>query len=147
MKTKGKRIKLRRNTTMTFQKILPSELKDPKTYEQLDPDWIITYLLENGWKLTYEQVPSRVLWFAHPQTYAWPTDDPQSIFAIPNAIESYFWKDFDNVWHLKSGALIRVLTKLMRTDYAKNNKRILHDLEHHENRWKGHILEDLWRTP
>jgi hypothetical protein len=121
----------------------PSVAQNFKTYEAIDPEIIVRYLLANGWRCIYEEELQRagVQWFHHPVAPRWKGKDLETNCMIPDAL-MYLFADNDLRTIVGGGTVIRIAPKRF-ADYGRCNVAALHDLEIHEIRWIGLIIEDV----
>ena len=123
--------------------ITPSEVHHPRTYADIDPEAIANYMMANGWRLIHEEDGKNVgiRWFRHKLAPRWSNRELATNKMMPFAL-SHLLGATEPGTIVGGGTVLRVGAKRYR-DYPQKNADVLDDLELHENRWIGFIIEDI----
>ena len=117
----------------------PSQIATIATFEALDPERVIAYLLAHGWAPIHT-CERGIQWFRNPKRNRWSRsrrfgrEEVSSCTMIPSEVIDRYDVDRD--------AIVSVAPARFR-DSPRNRSEVLADLERHEDRWRGEILEEM----
>lgn len=118
--------------------IKPSDLLKSKTFDAVPAAKLSAYLLKTNWRVVTTEA-NGVTWFYH--------DKP------PRIKKNYRWSPPTEAYDTASNQpvtlhvlnhdyAVKIIPNIF-ADYGMHVSGLLNDLERHEDRWKGHILEDI----
>jgi len=125
--------------------ITPRDICQPTTYAAIDPEAIAKYMVASGWRLIHEEDGQNIgiRWFRYALAPRWPNKELATNKNLPYALSRLHNAEQPGSI-IGGGTVLRVGAKRHR-EYPKMNADILDDLELHENRWIGFIIEDILR--
>jgi hypothetical protein len=110
----------------------PSELAH--AYADLDPNAVQAYLLTHGW-VEISRDERGIVAFRNPHPPIWSSNLPSStLFVLPDDFETKYNLDYDSI--------VIIPPKRFR-DYPQRIAETIADIERHEDRWRGAIIDDI----